>query len=376
MVAYGILKVIYAPHKVFKEIVQNPKYIVPILVMILFVVASVGSEYARESKIYVAKTLPSSLDSSNPDPWTENTTMWTSNANVSNNNQNYTLQSSIQFNITNGVDIQMELNNVGPIDCADTNGYKNLTFKMEWIHPAAKTPQSAKLYLNCTDPADYFYRDLTDEVGLAGNGTWGNLSWTVGPDAAGWLNSSSQTSWNNITGLKMDLSWAEADRADLTVLVDELFFVSKNFEPLTGLLASSMGLFVASTVVDYAFNFTIFSMALYVVAKMFHVQAQIKTFFVIVGYALVGMLIMKVLFSIFYLVMPTLYLSLDAVTPAYALENLLLFNFYTTIFLPIWPMIISAIAVHVGFDLPWNKSVIIAVIGFSPYYILRLLTSF
>jgi hypothetical protein len=35
-----VFRILYAPHKAFKEIIQNPKYVGPILVMILFIGAS------------------------------------------------------------------------------------------------------------------------------------------------------------------------------------------------------------------------------------------------------------------------------------------------------------------------------------------------
>jgi hypothetical protein len=66
--AYGIFKVIYAPHKAFKEIAQNPRYIGPILIMILFIAANVAAAYAFLAKTYVEATVPSS---ENKDLWTE-----------------------------------------------------------------------------------------------------------------------------------------------------------------------------------------------------------------------------------------------------------------------------------------------------------------
>ena len=37
LIINDILKVIYAPHKVFKDIVANPKYLGAVLVLVLFI---------------------------------------------------------------------------------------------------------------------------------------------------------------------------------------------------------------------------------------------------------------------------------------------------------------------------------------------------
>lgn len=377
MVAFNILKVVYAPHKAFKEIIQKPKYYGPILIMILSILVSVGTEYARESKLYVQKTEPSSLDVKNPDPWINNVTLWSSNANVFNNTKDYVFYQSIQFQISNATRITMALSSIGPVDCSNTGGYRNLTLAMKWVHPMAKAPQSVNLYLNSTGVVSYFYCNLTVSVAEAGNNTWGNLTIPLGPNAFGWKNSSSQAAWNNISGLKFQLDWAQSDRSNLTVLVDKLFFLSENFDqsinlPIAYLHGNNVASLIVADVLQYfVFNWVLFSIAFMIAARIFHLQAQFKTLFIIIGYALIGMVILNALFSIFYLVMPQLYFYLDKVRPEYVFENMFWFTFITSILWPIWPLIIASVAAHVGFDLSWRKSVIMAVIAFLPYYILH-----
>ena len=82
MAAFEVLKVIYSPVKAFREIISNPKFFGPILVMIIFVAASMGSEYIRSTKVFVQETQPSALDFSNPDPWTEDCALWDSNGEI------------------------------------------------------------------------------------------------------------------------------------------------------------------------------------------------------------------------------------------------------------------------------------------------------
>src|SRR4030042_2722097 len=54
-----ILQVIYAPHKAFKNIVTNPKYLGALIILLLFVGLEIGYEYSQFSKTYTEQTSPS-----------------------------------------------------------------------------------------------------------------------------------------------------------------------------------------------------------------------------------------------------------------------------------------------------------------------------
>jgi len=369
--AYGIFRVIYSPFKAFKEIIQNPKYIGPILIMILFVLASIGSEYARASKLYVQQTLPNTLDPYNPDPWTENCTMWISNAEITCNSDDCLLgHKSIQFSITNNDTIWMELKNIGQINCLSTDGYKNLSFCIKWTNPTADPPQNASLYLFSMGTTDYFYYDLAELINQTKNDEWNNFTIPLGLDAEQWVNSSAQTAWNNITGLKLDMVWAQPTGSNLTVLVDKVYFQSGNFEPLV----SSMGTMIAFSAFNAVTTFCIYwmlcGMAVFIVGKMFKIKAEFKVFLIIVGYALIAMVVMQVLFNILYLLISPLYITVDAISPTSVLQTIILFTSSMVLLLPVWSIIISSIGVHTASDLPLSKSAVIAIIGFLPYYLL------
>jgi hypothetical protein len=369
--AYGIFKVIYSPFKAFKEIIQNPKCIGPILIMILFALASIGSEYARASKLYVQQTLPNTLDPYDPDPWTENCTTWISNAEITCNNDDFLLgHKSIQFSITNNDTISMELKNIGQINCLSTDGYKNLSFCIKWINPTADPPQNASLYLFSIDTSDHFYYDLAERINQTENDKWNNFTIPVGLDAEQWVNSSAQTAWNNITGLKLDLVWAQSTGSNLTILVDKVYFQSANFEPLTG----SMGTMIAFSAFNAVTTFCIYWMlsgaAVFMAGKMFKINAEFKVFLIIVGYALIAMVFMQVLFNILYLLIAPLYITVDAISPTSVLQTIILFTSSMVLLLPVWSIIISSIGVHTASDLPLSKSAVIAIIGFLPYYVL------
>jgi len=369
--AYGIFKVIYSPFKAFKEIIQNPKYVGPILIMILFALASIGSEYARASKLYVQQTLPNTLDSYNPDPWTENCTMWSSNAEITCNNDDCLLgHKSIQFNITNNDAIWMELSNIGQINCSSPDGYKNLSFCIKWINPTADPPQNASLYLFSVGTTDFFYCDLAEFINQTENGKWNNFTIPLGLDAEQWVNSSAQTAWDNVTGLKLDLIWAQSTGSNLTILVDKVYFQSGNFEPLINSMSSTIVFSAVSAVTTFSIYWMLSGVAVFMAGKLFKIKAEFKVFLIIVGYALIAMVVMQVLFNILYLLISPLYITVDAVSPTSVLQTIILFTSSMVLLLPVWSIIISSIGVHTASDLPLSKSAVIAILGFLPYYIL------
>jgi hypothetical protein len=370
--AYGIFKVIHSPFKAFKEIIEKPKYTGPILIMILFVLASIGSEYAKDSKLYVQQTLPSTLDPYNPDPWTENCTMWISNAEITYNSDDCLLgHNSIQFSITNNDAIWMELKNIGEINCLSTDGYKNLSFCIKWINPTADPPQNASLYLFSMGTAGHFCYDLAERINQTENDKWNNFTVPVGLDAEQWVSSSAQTVWNSITGLKIELVWAQSIGSNLTILVDKVYFQSANFEPLINSMGSTI---VARSAFNAVTTFSIYWMlsgiAVFIVGKLFRIKAEFKVFLIIVGYALIAMVVMQVLFNILYLLISPLYITIDAISPTSVLQTIILFTSSIVLLLPVWSIIISSIGVHTASDLPLSKSAVIAIIGFLPYYVL------
>lgn len=231
MVIDEILKVIYAPHRVFREIVQNPKYLGPLLILIIFTVAQTGFYYVRASEIYSELTLPTGLQS---DEWTENATMWQASDGVviSNNysdfingtslgagSPDYYGNSSIEFTLDNSQRIQIALADLnGSVDCSET-GFKNMSLRIKVVAPEVK-PQNATLFLYSLSDSNYFYYDLTGSFSYDTLGEWNNITVPLGSTA--WSSSNSAAEWQNITGLMIEFNWANASNTKLRI--DGLFF--------------------------------------------------------------------------------------------------------------------------------------------------------
>ena len=380
MFATDILKVIYAPHKAFKDIIQNPKYFGPILIVILFIAASMGSTYAAISKTYIEKTLP---DGKLLDEWTENKAFWTSNANVAESydsiNGSYYGNKSIAFSITNNTEVLAQLKDIGPVNCSGPEAYSKLSFRIKWTSPETP-PANASIQLLSTDSSDFSY-NLTEALSNFTYNVWNNLTLPLISD--GWPNSGSAASWDNITGLKLDFAWA--DSSNITLLVDGVFFRG-NFKSLLESAATAF-------LVNYAFlAFTqillvwvILTGLIYLMGRGLGGSVLWKPVLIVIGFALVTMVIQSLVNMVAYLGSPTVHYPLELIGGVKG-ESDIAFNAileqtwlvsqimrFTQIAVYVWTIALCSLAVRFLTAFGWAKSFLI---GTAAYLITLLAGSF
>lgn len=365
-----IPKVVYAPRIAFKEITENPRYFATLIVVILLVLVTIGSVYARTSRYYLQQTAPNMLDPYSPDPWTENATMWTSSATIKLNDTDVIYGFySIQFDISNATLLQMKLDGIGSINLSDSS-YDNVTFGIKMTQPIGTAPQNGTLYLFSGGTFEDFFYTVIEDVDQMGSGQWINFTIPVGPVSSNWVNNTQQATWSSITALGIDLTWAEA--ADLEIVVDKLFFQSSSFGPifiLTAVQTINIGI---NTVSTFIIAWVIFSAAMYMVGRLFQVQSKFKPFMVIVSYSFIGLIITKLLISVAYPFVPPLYQTTHGLLPISTREIIVIFDYVSILVLPLWPIILSYIGIRQAFSLSRGKSVAVSVVGYLPYYILLL----
>jgi len=373
MFAYGVFKVIYAPHKAFKEIIQNPRYIGPILVMILFIAGNIAFVYAVLSKTYVEQTLPTGQQL---DRWTENSTMWTSISGVIQRdndvdyiNGTYYGNRSIEFSMVNSAQIWMQLSDIGPINCSGSEGYKNVSLRIKRTTPADK-PENATIYLFSTTPSNSFYYNFTDELGSASN-VWDNLTIPLGTDE--WLSIGANANWGNITGLKLDFEWPNP--SNITLLVDGLFFGGVFKSPMEN---ASDYLFNMSTTafMQFTIQWVLLGGLIYIMTKAFRGKAVWKSLLVLTGCSLVTLFIQAIISAAAFSTLPTLYYRLELIggvevesEGAYnkLLEETWLFSTitgYTQIAVSIWTIALCAVAIRLLNEFSWAKSFLIAAVAY------------
>lgn len=374
-----IFKVIYAPHKAFKAIIQKPKYIGPILIMILFIIANAGFVYAAISKTYIEQTLPTA---SKLDEWTENSTLWTPTPRVNYDdyvNGTYYGNKSIEFSIVNSMQISMQLNDMGPINCSGQDGYRNMSIRMKWISPDDE-PNNVTLYLFSPNQSDCFYYDLTQNFTSSYNNVWNNLTIPLGSEK--WFNNSADARWDNINGLKFEFTWL--NNSDITILIDGLFFRGV-FKSLAENASSYMLSFSLSAFMQFTIKWVLISGILYIMSKAFGAKTVWKPLLVLVGFALITLFIQTVINAATYATSPTLYYPLELIGGvsgeseiAYnkILEEMWLVSqitSYVQIAVYIWTIALCAIALRLLVEFSWAKSFLVSTVA---YFVSMLVESF
>ena len=369
-----IFKVIYAPHKAFKEIIQNPKYLGPILVMVLFSAAYVGFTYTTYSKVYYEQTLPMAEDK---DKWTENKTFWTGTTGLAIDedyndfiNGTYYGDKSIQFSMNNSKQISMELNDIGSIDCLGSDGYRNISLRIKTTFPEVK-PENITIYLFSTTSSDYFYYDLTTLSNFTNN-VWNNL--TIPLETEGWLNNSGNVDWGTITGLRLEFGWPEY--SNTTLLVDGLFF--------RGIFKTQMEFFGTSVLFNilldsfmlFTVRWVLLSGLLYLMVKGFKAATAWRTLLICIGFVFITMLIQAVLTAVASASLPNIYCPLELLggvkgefeTAANKIweETWIVIEFsrYLQMTVYMWTVGLCTIATHSLTEFSWSKSILLSTAAF------------
>jgi len=304
LVAQELLEVFYAPHRAFRKIVQNPKFLGPLLIVVIFVAIQVGSSYVVGSKSYLEQTMPTGQEG---DTWTENAALWqaSSGVTIANNHADYINGSafyynntSIEFTAPNSTGIQVFLSDFGSSVNCGADGFKNLSIRVKAVSPAS-VPENVTLYLFSLTPANFFTYDLT---GAFSNSTvmeqqmWNNITVPVG--TADWASSNSGATWNNITGMRMDFTWPSSSSIDLRV--DGLFFRGP-FKGSLDVYGSAVLINSAlNSVTPFLFQWLLLTAMMYLLIKGLKGSVVWKPVMVAVGFALVTLVVQSLILLVAY----------------------------------------------------------------------------
>jgi hypothetical protein len=326
LILTDIAQIIYAPHKVFKKIVANPKYLAAIIVLILFIGLQMGYEYAQLSKTNVEVTSPQPGLFSNYTNASSGNWRGTSGVNFTNNldYMNYTLfvsnygyypsvfgNTSLQFTAQNTQNVSAALGSTFNVDCS-ANGFQNLSMIVKLVEPQNASPQTAKLTLYTLGEVGSYQYDLTSQLSNASLiGQWNNITIPIGPNAQGWTPSGNPT-WNNMTSLKLDLTYPTAE--NVTVRISALFFrgqymsLAEN-DPTTIIFSS-----LQSVSLQFLVMWLLVAAIMYLILKGLKMEITWKPLFVAVGAALIIIVIRAALNLALTLALPPVYYPFDLST--------------------------------------------------------------
>jgi hypothetical protein len=310
LVASDILKVLYAPNKVFKDIIKNPKYLGPLILLIVFVLAQVGSSYVVASRSYIEQTLPVGDQG---DVWTENAAFWQASPSVTISNNtadfiNSTLyygSTSIAFAASNASTVWMELGSLdGSVNCA-ADAFKDVSLRVKLVAPDVK-PENVSLYLYSLNDSNFYY-DLTSEFASSTVNIWNNITLPVG--SGDWVSSSADATLENITGLKLEFAWFT--NSSVNLIVDGLFFRGIFENPLELYGMSYLASSAVSAFAPFLFEWLLLTGLMYVIIKGLKGNVVWKPLMVAVGFALIIIVIQSLILAVVYTTLPSLNYPLE-----------------------------------------------------------------
>jgi hypothetical protein len=372
--AYGIFKVIYAPRETLREVAQNPKYIGPVLIMVLFIAANLSSAYVLVTKTYVEETLPSSV---RLDEWTENATRWASLIGVP-PIENFTDfiagyyygNRSIEFSAESSDKISMQLQDIGPVNCSNQEGFTKLYLRVKWASPNHQ-PKNVSLYLYSTNSlSNFFYRNITGEFTNATANIWNNLTIPLADDD--W-HGTATANWSEITGLMLEFTWNQT--SNIRVLIDGLFF-GGIFKPYAESVTSYMAVYALYSFMQFIIRWVLLGGVIYILTKAFKAKTVWRVMLILAGFALVTMFIQAAISTAAFSTLPTLKYSFEYMggvegeaESAYqkiAEETWLVNLVYSGIQVAMlmWTVSLCAIAVRLTTEFSWTTSLLIAFVAY------------
>ena len=372
----GVFEVLYSPVKAFKKIIEKPDFKGVLLILVLVIFSMVVVQYVAFSKFFLETRTP------DDDDWTESLTNqhnWTSNDSPSVDETDYKMGNtvgnhSVKSLVFNDTSIWMKITDIGPLDCSEDTGYKELFFWIKWIHENGAFPSSgATLRLFSGSESSYFELNLTDSISTS-SGAWNNATVPLGSESQGW--DSIDSDWQSVTELEFRLVWP--DPANLTMKIDGLYF-RKYVSPLeTGAFSGAIIDTLINAAVIFSMNWILWAAILLMIAKVFREEVGPWTmFFVIIGHVFIVTGVYMIIGAVSLSTLPALDLPLaDGTYVSYheMWYPYLAYQVWLYLYLvgEVWIAMLCAIAIRLLRGITWGKAASIAVVAFIIRFVLRL----
>lgn len=321
MILDDLAQVVYAPVKLFKKVVANPKYLATLLVFILFIAVATGYEFVQSSKIYTENTAPS-VDQM---PTYLNSTYWTNSSTVTLSNNfadpfNYSIfvaaiggdysiygNSSLEMDSSNTNSLSAQVNDLFNVPCNASTGFQNLTMTIKQVAPTV-APQNATLTLYSLNETNFYTYDLTSSLSSVSANVWNNLTIPVGPNAHGWTGGGSPT-WGNITGLQISVVYPSS--TNITLRIGALYFGGQYMTPIQVSSLSLLFQFISAFGFQFILTWFLLTGLIYLFFRGLKASVTWKPLFVTLGFALFIMVVREVVNLIAAATLPALYYPWD-----------------------------------------------------------------
>jgi len=358
-------------------VIRNPKYIGPLLIVILLIAANVASIAIALSKYNYEQILPNGTNPQILDQWTQNRTYWASpNANITESNDaiNGTIYGnvSIAFSAQSSSQVSMQLIGIGTVNCSYPDNFYLLSFRTKLISPETPPENATIQVFSLNSTSDYFYRDLTQEFSnITYYNIWNNI--TLQLASSDW-NSTNNADWGSVTGLQLSFTWPT--NSNVTLLIDGLFFHGPFKTVLETDGASYLVEYGISSVFQFVITWILLTGLIFGLVRAFKGKIVWKPTLIAVGFILITTVVGALITGIGYATMPTIRIPFEVLggvqgegtAASNAISNQLAPITQLSLIVPLlvyaWTAILAAIVVRTVTEFSWSKSVAIAVLAY------------
>ncbi len=363
----------YTPIKAFKEITEQPDFKAPLLILVLVLCATAGTQYITASRLYLEDRTPAN------DEWTESTEptlLWVSNGAILVSEDRVVGNRSIQSSVLNETQISLKLADIGALDLSREAGFEGLSFRIKWTHENRIFPSSdATLRLFSGTESRYFMSHITGDLSESSN-AWANLTVRTGYEE-NWDPVNLPT-WENITGLQFLLNWSDVDSGKLNMTLDDVYF----FKYVSFVDTEYVGTLIVSALLDativFFINWVVYAAVLLVTVKLFQEKTgPWKPFFTVIGYVFSVSVIYVLVNAVLFAVLPELRLPAQTWPPTaeeFSAVQVLVqerweptLTYNVGLILPYiidgWIGLLLAVVVHSLCETTWKKAMAIAVVA-------------
>jgi hypothetical protein len=388
---YDVFKVIYSPVKAFREVLENPRYFGPVIIIVISLFLTIGTQYVSVSKHYVETITPTSrvywTNATPPSP-----SLWTLNAAPADltavpNNSSALLAGnySVRALVSNKTEIWLKITTNGTINCSGSSGFKTLYYKLMYTCTLPQPISNATLRLySFKNESNYFKFNLNSTRYLNSSGSWIDANVTLGEKALNWTVGSGSPSWSNITGIEFRLEFP--NNGTMSLLLNDLYFGGR-YEALLNVFGFSYWLSstVMSSVFDILLRWLIFAGLLWLTVRVFQPQgSSFRTLLIVVGYAFAIMFVYVTIDMLSISQLPLLYFPNKVIFPLTGREiqnaSIATNNIYNAYWTPtiaydafigawyvshVWTIGLFAIAMRTLQNISWKKALLISIIAYT-----------
>jgi hypothetical protein len=246
-----------------------------------------------------------------------------------------------------------------------------MSFRVKLASPGVTELENASVCL-FSNQANFFYYNLTQQLGQLNSTIWNNLTIALGP-TSDWTNSTVNADWSNITSLGFEFTLPE--KTNMTIHLDGLFFRGVFILALDNLTANILPISLRA-LTQFVTRWIIIAALLFIMIRGFGTKTAWQPILVLVGFVLITMLIEGVIDAAAFATLPKMFYPFELASgipgEAQVAYNTLaadtwlvsqIFR-YAQIAIIIWTVLLCSVALRKSTELSLTKSALISTVAF------------